>query len=279
MQIVNPDRARERAPYAPAPAAMVLYNRSNFGMPWHRHRALQFTIAVRGRATFLVEDRAYRQQPRSALWVFPEQDHAIVEQTPDFMMWVAYFPTALVRRVCTSADTRDLVTEAPRREPTRLLDASAARTLDAFVRGAYEIHDEARYRAALVYLLLSAWELYSSAPPLHATGNMHPSVERAAQVLGKETEATPLGALARRVGLSASRLSRVFHEQMGVSIPEFRNQRRIDRFLAVYGDGRRFGLTEAALEANFGSYSQFQRVFERVMQMSPAEYRRKVSGR
>ena len=86
-----------------------------------------------------------------------------------------------------------------------------------------------------------------------------------------------LAELARQAGLSPSRLSRLFRAQTGVSLVEYRNQQRLERFLRLYRQGRRWSMLAAALTAGFGSYPQFHRVFKRLMGSGPAEYRRKVS--
>jgi AraC-like DNA-binding protein len=52
----------------------------------------------------------------------------------------------------------------------------------------------------------------------------------------------------------------------------------LERFLEIYGRGRRVGALEAALEAGFGSYSQFYRVFRQTIGENPNEYRRKLDG-
>ena len=82
-----------------------------------------------------------------------------------------------------------------------------------------------------------------------------------------------LTALARGAGFSPSHLSRLFKAQMGVSISRFRNQQRLERFLAIYGDGRRTTALAAAHEAGFGSYAQFHRVFRELTGRSPSDLR------
>jgi AraC-like DNA-binding protein len=80
--------------------------------------------------------------------------------------------------------------------------------------------------------------------------------------------------LARRSFLSASRLSRLFKQQTGVSLATYRNRQRLDRFLACYdGRGTRT-LLDAALEAGFGSYAQFHRVFKALTGRRPSQHRR-----
>jgi AraC-like DNA-binding protein len=86
-------------------------------------------------------------------------------------------------------------------------------------------------------------------------------------------DAGNLGDLAREAGLCPSHLSRTFKAQTGISITRFRNQRRLERFRALYGDGRHTTTLAAALEAGFGSYAQFFRVFRAETGSTPASGR------
>jgi len=99
------------------------------------------------------------------------------------------------------------------------------------------------------------------------------------RLLREASESETLEALARKSGLSASRLSRLFTEQVGLSVTEFRNRQRVERFIELYGDGRRRSISEAALEAGFGSYPQFYRVFRDATGRTPAEHARRVHCR
>jgi AraC-like DNA-binding protein len=47
----------------------------------------------------------------------------------------------------------------------------------------------------------------------------------------------------------------------------------VERFLDIYGTGQRRTMLDAALEAGFGSYPQFHRVFKRMMGYSPMQFR------
>jgi len=102
------------------------------------------------------------------------------------------------------------------------------------------------------------------------------SIARAGAALLPHDETEPLGVdeRARRIGLSASRLSRLFEQQLGVSLTDIRNRQRLDRFLRLYGRGRRITMLAAALDANVGSDAQFDRVFTRLMGCTPTQYRR-----
>jgi transcriptional regulator GlxA family with amidase domain len=76
--------------------------------------------------------------------------------------------------------------------------------------------------------------------------------------------------LARKHGVSVSRLARVFKREMGMSIVEHRNRLRLQRFFQLVDAGQK--LLPAALEAGFGSYAQFHRVFRSQHHSSPVEY-------
>jgi transcriptional regulator GlxA family with amidase domain len=61
-----------------------------------------------------------------------------------------------------------------------------------------------------------------------------------------------------------------------MSITEFRNRVGVERFLEIYGDGSARTLLDAALEAGFGSYPQFHRVFRNIAGYAPREHRRRA---
>ena len=58
---------------------------------------------------------------------------------------------------------------------------------------------------------------------------------------------------------------------MGVSLVEYRNRLRVERFFASVDRGGS-NLQEAAQEAGFGSYAQFHRVFRKLLGTTPREY-------
>jgi AraC-like DNA-binding protein len=77
--------------------------------------------------------------------------------------------------------------------------------------------------------------------------------------------------LARELSISAGYLARVFRTEVGMSLVEYRNQLRIGRFLRMV-EHEGGNLCEAAIEAGFGSYAQFHRVFRRHVGTTPREY-------
>jgi AraC-like DNA-binding protein len=78
-------------------------------------------------------------------------------------------------------------------------------------------------------------------------------------------------AMAKRLKISAGQLSRTFKRHARTSIIDHRNEIRLARFLGRV-DLQAGNLFEAALDAGFGSYAQFHRVFRARFGQSPREY-------
>ena len=83
--------------------------------------------------------------------------------------------------------------------------------------------------------------------------------------------------IATALNISESRLGRMFKAVKGVSLVEYRNRLRLERFVALLDRGGT-NLLDAALEAGFGSYSHFHRVFRARLHATPREYLRPSGG-
>lgn len=94
-----------------------------------------------------------------------------------------------------------------------------------------------------------------------------PIVKRALRLLEQNPSSTG-ESLARELSISASYLARSFKSEMGVSLVEFRNRRLMERFFSSLDRGQG-NLLAAALEAGFGSYTQFYRVYRKMFGKSP----------
>jgi AraC-like DNA-binding protein len=79
--------------------------------------------------------------------------------------------------------------------------------------------------------------------------------------------------IAARLDVSLGRLAHVFKVELGMSMVEYKNRVRLNRFTVLLDKGRR-NLLEAALAAGFGSYAQFHRVFRALRHVTPREYLR-----
>ena len=158
---------------------------------------------------------------------------------------------------------------------SRRLDSDRARRLAVLLHEVQEAEpvDDVLVNTGLAYLLSFAWQAFLDSHDIVEGVNLHPAVETVARMLQANPDAGDLATLARAARLSPSHLSRIFKQQTGLSISRFRNQQRLQRFLRLYGTGRRTTALAAALEAGFGSYAQFHRVFREQTGRSPSALR------
>ncbi|HTV10076.1 MAG TPA: helix-turn-helix domain-containing protein [Candidatus Aquilonibacter sp.] len=242
----------------------------------HHHAELELNLVTRGTGTYLLGIRHYEIRRGDLLWLFPAQEHVLFEQTADFEMWVVVFRRRMIRRVATDARARALLQRSFSKDACRRLNQhDLARFEELFAELAEDAVDPGLANAGLAYALLQAWRCFEHAGEVPMR-EVHPAVERAARLMMEEAGECGLNALAKQAGLSPSRLSRLFKQQTGSSVVEFRNRQRMERFLNGYEDATGGStLLEAALEAGFGSYPQFHRVFRQVVGCSPGEYQRR----
>lgn len=100
----------------------------------------------------------------------------------------------------------------------------------------------------------------------------NPIVREALLMLGRNPS---LGGkeMAAELGVSLSRLVRAFKTEVGLSLVDYRNRLRIERFRVLVDAGER-NLHHVAKLAGFGSYAQFHRVFRAVYGTAPSHYLR-----
>jgi len=241
----------------------------------HRHAELEVNLVVRGTASYLLGDRRYALTPGTLTWLFPGQDHVLVEESSDHELWWAVFRPALVAQIATSRHARPLLEADPVGQFSRRLDSGRVRRLGALFHEVQDAEavDDVLVNTGLAYLLSFAWRAFLDSDDVVEGVDLHPAVETVARILRADPDAGDLAALARAGHLSSSHLSRTFKEQIGVSISRFRNQQRLQRFLGLYGRGQRTTALAAAHEAGFGSYAQFYRVFREQTGRSPSALR------
>jgi AraC-like DNA-binding protein len=122
----------------------------------------------------------------------------------------------------------------------------------------------------LVGLLLEGMPPSRGAPFVTDARARHPAIAKAAKLLAGDPSLTAAD-LAADLQVSPGRFARVFKAEMGLSLVRYRNQLRLERFLASVGSGGA-NLHDAALAAGFGSYAQFHRVFQALQGTSPRIY-------
>lgn len=243
----------------------------------HHHDVLELNLVTQGAGVYLVDNRKYDVARNTSIWFVPNQEHFLMSETRDFEMWVVLFRARLLQRVCVTPQTRILL--MPRTEGAfcRTLGEHPALRLRALFEEIFRYRNDCAYlNAGIAYGLMLAWMSQADDERVVIGSNVHAAVEKAARLLDQEPAIHSMDEIARHAGLSGSRLRKLFKKQTGVSIVAFRNEQRLRLFFQLYGRGQRLDMLEAALEAGFGSYPQFYRVFKQSMGHGPATYRKKL---
>ena len=257
--------------------AIWRFNCPNLRLAFHHHRELELNLVMEGEAIYLLEDRRYALRPGALVWLFPEQNHILLDRSPEFAMWILAVRPSTVDRLCAGPATAALREANPPGTYCRNLTQESVRRLDGLFEELFAVTDEAHFNAGIAYALLSAWSAFTAAQEPQGdeyAQRVHPAIDKVARQLREDTEPTSLKQLAAHFGLSGSRLSALFKEQTGVPLARYRNQQRLERFLRLRAEDRQQQKTllQLALEAGFGSYAQFYRVFRERMKCAPAEY-------
>ncbi|MCG5055403.1 MAG: AraC family transcriptional regulator [Myxococcales bacterium] len=238
----------------------------------HRHAELEVNLVVRGSGSYRVWNRRYDIHRHSIFWLFPEQEHTLCHTSEDFVMWVWIIKQDALLHLVSPEATKVLRHGNPPGHFCRALAPNDTRLLAALLQQVFthQAHDDV-FNSGLLHATATAWMMYSEGPGAGPAGTaLHPAVEQVVELLS--TREMDLPTLARKTRQNPSYLSRLFHQQMGVRLVEFRNRMRIQRFLEAYGHGKNLTMLAAALAAGFGSYPQFNRVFRELMGVAPRTY-------
>lgn len=112
-----------------------------------------------------------------------------------------------------------------------------------------------------------------SSPHGHGREVLPSRIAEAAQIIrDQHREPLSLGDVAEAVGLSRERLSRLFHESLGITFSEYLNHARLETARALLAETDR-SVTDVAFESGFQSLSQFHRRFRTSENKSPSQYR------
>lgn len=234
----------------------------------HCHEELEVNLAVEGRAVYVIDGRRVELAPDDLLFLHPDEDHLLVEESADFRMWLAVWsPDLIAAQVRAGLDPAAAAVH-PGNVQLRRLAPDAARRLARLFADAAAQEGIAREAGATYLLWRSRAEFAAAADP--GSSLAHPACARAARLL-REDPALPVAAVASQVGLTSDHLERVFRRQSGLGLAAYRARLRLTRALELWDAGNR-DLLRLALDAGFGSYSAFQRAFRARFGHAPRDY-------
>ena len=243
---------------------------------WHSHDALEVNLVVRGTGSVLLEDRRYPLLPGHLIWLWPGQWHVPSDWSSDMLMWIVEWKPDFLHRL-----RRERRRDVPKPGDAgayccRRLDSQALQRVQGILSGTAGMERADAFNEGLHFSLLALWDEFVKAKPVAGEKFLHPKLERVLGLLNDPSNDMALGELAAVVGMSPSYLSVLFKEQTGLMIPEYRNRLRVSQFFALYRDKPEIRVLDLALEAGFGSYAQFYRVFTGMVGQTPKQWLKAV---
>lgn len=189
------------------------------------------------------------------LWWPPGQDHVLLNASPDFDLYVIGLTPEFSERVLGN------------------LAASVATSAGRFRLGGGCLDRFTAMCAAPVQIAATTdierkvgdfW--HQAHRERTAAHDRHRLTRRALESLLAQP-ALKRSELAQFVGGNVSEMSRHFHQDIGLTLTNYRTRLRLLRFINLVDRGHR--LLRAAEEAGFGSYSQCHRVFHQILGCNP----------
>jgi AraC-like DNA-binding protein len=260
----------------------------------HHHIELELNLVVRGSITYVASGRRFTFQPRTLLWLFPEEEHQLVDRSDNAQNYVAVFKPSLITRSCRTDPYQGLKCKNNERGSilSTALEPAAfdliRTTMDSLMEGSLDpdlLNREAGFgvgsgfrfkhgdpdglNAGLHHLLMLCWRCQHGGKVLVDAVALHPAVRRALKLLSECDWEEDLGRLAKACGSSKAHLSRTFHRQVGVSLSRYRNSSRLSRCWEHFRQPEQKTLAEAVYAAGFGSYAQFYKVFAQTYGCGP----------
>lgn len=264
---------REILNFDPAVDGYVSRHRTRPLHPTHRHDDLEFVLVTLGTATFVVGEQRYDLVPGSLVWLFPGQEHQLIDQSRDLACWILVVRPRALAAFRRDPQYRMLLEANPPGHWLRRPGTADRLLLDGLL---IDLHRggarPARLNPGLRYALCAAWDAFHRAPT-QAEHPVHPGVSAACAALGRDPSVS-LARVAQDAALSLSRLEHLFRAQLGTTLTSYRNRRRIERFQALALAHPERTTLSHALAAGFGSYPQFHRVFRHLHGIAPATWLR-----
>lgn len=223
---------------------------------------------------YLIDGQIVHMRPGVLLFAYAGQAHVLLSETRDFDMWVFLVADVLLPEGSRGASLPPLyVAEADGRLGPRLLSPKAREELAGLADNIATDNDPERQELGIAWWLGRAWHHWLNSGT-GASKHVHPALDRAVLAI-KEDPTQSLEQVAQLVDISSDRLGDLFRKEMDEGFVAFRNRTRLARLDGAIESDPGINLLGAALDAGFGSYPQFYRVFRELRGVSPYAYYKK----
>ena len=182
---------------------------SSHAIPEHVHHDDEINLIISGSTTYIIGSKEVNVDSGSILCLQGGVPHARLQDSADLSMWVMWCKQDQFHGARYAGKNHDLFT---------------------LCSLAYKHREQKRLSKhlyqSLAAMFCDSWASLAEQGPT----DVHPAVAAAIHALQCDSRFDSLEDLAAHCGLSRSRLSRVFHQQMGMTLVNFRTQCRLQRF-------------------------------------------------
>ncbi len=224
----------------------------------HHHDGNEWNLILEGDTRRMIDGEIYSCPKGSLIYLPRECLHSMLQSPSHLHLWVIW-------------DFHGPDESAAGVHP---LSESACRELDALCRLVHE-HQQGEEASLLFHHLhLSLRTLMScrwreAEHPVQGS-RLHPALQRAMELLHASSGQIELEVLAQQVGLSRSRLSHLFTEQMDESLHRYRSRVRLQAFDEARKRNPNARLQQIARACGFTNYTQCYRTHCRVRGVPPS---------
>jgi AraC-like DNA-binding protein len=267
----------------------------------HRHVELEMNLIIKGSAEYILSNQCYKLTRGSIVWLFPGQHHQLCKTDDDFEMYVAVFKEELFKKIFLKKVKYSTLSRLnPEGSFCRRMSLASTDKLEKICLSLCELNEKnilspAYYyagqafgfkqnseyfypdpillNAGLLYLMTIGWHLFITEGNNEKQKNLNPLIDKAINLLQKFPEKNyGLTELSAECSLSSSLFSRLFNEQIGLSIVDYKNRLKLEEFIDCIQKNPDFSISEACYISGFGSYSQFYKIFKQKFDVSPRVY-------
>ena len=233
-----------------------------------RHAELVALHVLKGSMRYLIDGHILDIGPRTLLWAFSDQAHLLLSDSADFDMWVMIFARSTL---AANPHCPPVISHAAQGKiGAFILKQDHHEQLADLAASLRTKPDSQWLQAGLIWWAIRAWDACDHGEA--AKGNRtHPAVQRAIEAI----EADPTQNIAEIAGAahqSPSHLGHLFRKEIGQTIAGYRTQTRLNAVDRMMNAPHPPPLLNAAIDAGFGSYSQFYRAFTNACGINPWQF-------
>ena len=226
---------------------------ANFVDPRHRHARAQLLYAASGVMSVVTDRASYIVPPQRAIWMPAGVDHEVTCRSAVSIRTLYVDATGDTRRDCRVIEVSELL-----------------RALILETMALPREYDRAGRDGLIVQLLLESIDA-PSAPSLSVPMPQEPRLGAICrELIADPTRADSLDELAARACMSRRTFTRLFRDQTGMSLAEWRQHVRLLEAMARLARGQ--PVTTTAYDVGYESPSAFAAAFQRAFGVPPSRY-------